>query len=261
MSEAVVEVDDVWVRFGGHDVLEAVDLTVHEDDFIAVIGPNGGGKTTLLRVILGLIAPAKGGVRLWGEPPAKRRDAIGYVPQHARVDPTFPITVERVVMMGRLYRKGAVTRLGTCDRDAVAGALDAVGLARLAKRHAGRLSGGEIQRVLIARALCVEPKLLLLDEPTANVDASAADEIYSVLTRLNQSIPILLVSHDLAAVSHHVKSIGCLNRRLHYHNSREITPDMVAATYGCPIDLIAHGVPHRVLGEHDRGEGADREDD
>jgi zinc transport system ATP-binding protein len=256
MGKPVVELDDVWVQTDGLTILEGVSLRVGAEDLVAIIGPNGGGKTTLLRVILGLIQPTRGTVRTWGDPPAQRRNAIGYVPQQARLDPLFPITVERVVAMGRLYRTGPLRRLMRADREAVARALETVGLAHLRGRQAGRLSGGELQRVLIARALCVEPKLMLLDEPTANVDASAADEIYRVLEALNRTVPIILVSHDLAAISRHVKSVGCLNKRLYYHDSRELTTEMIAATYGCPIDLIAHGVPHRVLGEHKEDGGA-----
>jgi zinc transport system ATP-binding protein len=254
MGTPAVDLDGIGVEIEGRTILDSVSLQVDANDFLAIIGPNGGGKTTLLRVILGLLAPSSGRVSLWGEAPERRRDAIGYVPQQVLLDPLFPITVERVVAMGRLYRKGPLSRSpfrwSRRDKEAVSRALDEVGIAHLARRQAGRLSGGELQRVLIARALSVEPKLMMLDEPTANVDASAADEIYAVLETLNRTIPIILVSHDLAAVSRHVKTIGCLNRRLHYHHSRELSQEDLTAAYGCPIDLIAHGVPHRVLDPH-----------
>jgi zinc transport system ATP-binding protein len=247
----LLRLEDVWVRLGGQVVLEAVELELDSDAYLALIGPNGGGKSTLLKVILGLLRPERGRVRLWGEPPEAVRHRIGYVPQFASFDPLFPITVSEVVGMGRLYHRRLGRRFTREDQRIIARCLEQVGLSHLAEKQTGSLSGGELQRVLLARALAVQPRLLLLDEPTASVDARAAEEIYALLAELNREIPIIMVSHNMEAISREVRSIACLNRRLHYHGGRELTEEMIHATYGCPVDLIAHGQPHRVLAPHE----------
>jgi len=248
----MLELSGVWVRAGGRVILENVNLRLADNNvYLALIGPNGGGKTTLLKVLLGLIKPEAGAVRLWGKPPADVRHRIGYVPQFSHFDPLFPITVFEVVSMGRLYHRKLFHRLTAADRDIVRRCLEIVGMTSMARRQTGRLSGGELQRVLIARALAVEPNLLLLDEPAASVDASTADKLYRTLADLNRTLPIIMVSHHLEVVSREATSIACLNRRLHYHGGKELTSEMIAETYHCPVDLIAHGVPHRVLRDHD----------
>lgn len=252
----LVELRGVTVRFDGSPILDRVDLSFGRDAFIAIIGPNGGGKSTLLRVILGLITPDEGEVLLWGEPPGGNRHRVGYVPQFASFRQSFPITVEEVVAMGRLYQRSIFARRHPSDREEVELALSRLGLLDKRRRQASSLSGGERQKVLIARALCTRPELLLLDEPTASLDAAAADAVYELLAEVNRDIPVLLISHDLTSISQRVKTVGCLNRRLHYHGTRELTEEMVSATYGCPVDLLAHGLPHRVLQRHPRNGGA-----
>lgn len=254
MTLAVAELRGVDLSLGGRPVLEGVDLRVGQDDFIAIIGPNGGGKSTLLRVLLGLLPASGGDVLLWGHPPQVHRHRVGYVPQFPRFPDGFPVSVAEVVAMGRLYRRSLLSRMRGEDRDAVERQLVRLGLEDLRRRPVSELSGGERQRVLIARALAAEPELLLLDEPTASLDAATAGKVYELLDELGAGLPILLVSHDLTAVAQHVKSIGCLNRRLYYHGNRELLDEDVAATYGCPVDLIAHGHPHRVLANHDHPE-------
>lgn len=251
----VVAIEDVWVRFDGVPVLEGVNLSVLQDDFLGIIGPNGGGKTTLLKVMLGLIKPGRGRVSVLGKPPEKARSSIGYVPQHSLFDRDFPISVEEVVLMGRIGRIGILGRYGPVDKMVVENALRTVGMLAHKGRQIGRLSGGEQQRVLIARALACEPKLLLLDEPTASVDPAMQTEFYELLESLKSTMAIVLVSHDIGAVSIYVDKIACLNRRLYYHGSKEIGTEVLEATYKCPIQMIAHGeFPHRVLKEH-QGEG------
>lgn len=244
-----VEIRGVDVRFGGTAALESIDLTVAEGDFLGIIGPNAGGKTTLLKVMLGLIEPDRGEVRIFGRPPREARGVIGYVPQYARFDADFPISVAETVAMGRL---GPGTRPSTSARDSevVRQALETVELSDVAGVRVGRLSGGQLQRALIARALTSEPKILLLDEPTASLDTQIGRSVYDLLDRLSDEIPIVLVSHDVGVISRTVRTIACLNVRLHYHHSRELTPEMVEAAYGCPVDLVAHGVPHRVFESH-----------
>jgi len=224
---------------------------VADGEFLGIIGPNGGGKSTLLKAILGLIPVETGTVQIYGEDVKSRQTTIGYVPQFAALDRRFPITVLEVVLTGTL--KNGLTpfhRYTVEDRDLARKTLSEVGIEALSGRQISELSGGEFQRMLIARALAVRPKLLLLDEPTASVDAASREQIYALLANLNQHMTIVLVTHDLLAVSSQIQRLACLNGRLVYHGEPELTQDVVNHLYGCPVDLIAHGVPHRVLKEH-----------
>ena len=249
-SEEVVRLEEVWVEMDHTPILEAVNLSVDQHDFIGIIGPNGGGKTTMFRVILGLVRPSRGRVTVLGTTPDKARRRVGYVPQDSLFDRDFPASVWDVVLMGRLGRVGRLRRYGAEDRAAAWNALETVEMQRFKDRQIGRLSGGQQQRVFIARALVSDPRLLLLDEPTASVDAPMMEEFYELLNRLKQRMAIVLVTHDLSAVSVYVDTVGCLNRKLFYHHSKEISREDLEAAYQCPIELIAHGVPHRVLRKH-----------
>jgi zinc transport system ATP-binding protein len=215
------------------------------------MGPNGGGKTTLLKLILGLFHPQRGEVRVFGTAPQKARGLVGYVPQHSRFDFDFPVSVEEVVLMGRYRHSGLFRKYDSLDREMTRETLRTVGMWELRHRQIGRLSRGQQQRVLLARALASEPRLLILDEPTSSVDARMQTGFYELLGQLKHKMAIVLVSHDVGAVSVYVDKIACLNRRLFYHNSREITPQELMETYQCPVEMIAHGVPHRVLKEHE----------
>lgn len=250
-AEEVVRLEDVWVRFDGVAILEGIDLSVYQSDFLGIIGPNGGGKTTLLKVILGLIKPSRGKINVLGSTPERGRKFVGYVPQYSLFDRDFPASVWDVVLMGRVGHAGRFRRYSEEDKEAALNALETVEMLELKGRQIGRLSGGQQQRVFIARALVSEPKLLLLDEPTASVDVPMMEEFYELLNRLKQRMSIVLVTHDLSAVSIYVDTVGCLNRKLFYHHSKEISAEDLEAAYQCPIELIAHGVPHRVLGKHD----------
>lgn len=246
----VISVQHLWAGYGGEPVLADVNLSVNELDFVGLIGPNGGGKTTLLKVLLGLLPPMQGQVHIMGKDVAAGRRYVGYVPQTVAFDQDFPISVWGVTQMGRLGTRRLLRRYTDEDDRIVAQALQNVDMLHLRNRPIGALSGGQRQRVYIARALVTEPKVLLLDEPLSSVDVQASKGIYELLSRLNECLTILLVSHDMNAISSHVKTIGCLNRRLFYHAQKQVTPDMMQAVYGCPIDLIAHGVPHRVFEHH-----------
>ncbi len=250
----VLCLQDVWAGYNGRPVLEGINLSVKEQDFVGIIGPNGGGKTTLLKVMLGLMQPTRGRVRVLGQSAVQARRFIGYVPQQVHLDRDFPVNVWDVALMGRLGRRGLLRRYTSQDRHAVARALQQVEMLDAKDRPIGELSTGQRQRVYIARALATEPQILFMDEPTASVDAHITTSIYELLQKLNEHITILLVSHDMGVISSHVKTVGCLNRRLFYHESKEITPDMLEEAYHCPIDLIAHGVPHRVFAHHSREE-------
>ncbi len=250
-DKELVKIEDLWVHYDGMPILEGINLLIEEGDFLGIIGPNGSGKTTLLKVILGLVIPSHGKVSVLGKAPQKSRGAIGYIPQHNLFDRDFPIRVFDVVLMGRYSSVGLFKRYGRQDKSLAEDALKTVGMLDFKDRQIGHLSGGEQQRVFIARALVTQPKLLLLDEPTASVDPNMQTEFYELLKKLKHQMSIVLVSHDVSAVSIYVDDIACLNHRLFYHGSKEIAPEVLAATYKCPIQMITHGdFPHRVLKEH-----------
>jgi len=251
MVEPIIEVNGVWYAFNGQPVLKDVDLTVLPGDFLVVIGPNGGGKTTLLKLMLGLLEPTRGTVRVFGQSPAKAAHRIGYVPQNVHINKTFPISVLDVVLMGRLRTGRGWSRHTRQDRKSAQAALEQVGIWELQERRIGELSGGQLQRVFIARALVSKPEILFLDEAMASIDAQSRSEFYETLAELNRTVTIVAVSHDLMILSSHVKSVACINRDLHYHDSSEITQEMLDAAYHCPVDLVAHGIPHRVLCRHE----------
>ena len=238
--------DVVFAYDDGEPILDGVTLEVGRRDFLAVIGPNGGGKTTLLKVMLGLLRPQSGFV--FRSP--TRANALGYVPQFATFDRDFPLRVREVVQMGRLRLRGALRRYDAADRTAVAAALARMGLDSIADRPVGQLSGGQLQRTLIARALVGEPEMLLLDEPLASVDAGYREVLVDTLRELHATMPVVVVTHDLTPFAGVVRQIACMNRHLHYHPEGRLTPEMLEEVYGCPVELITHGVPHRVLGHH-----------
>ena len=246
----VISVRRLWAGYDNEPVLEDINLSVEELDFIGLIGPNGGGKTTLLKVLLGLLPPTRGEVQIMGQSIKEGRRHVGYVPQAVEFDRDFPISVWDVARMGRLGRRRLLQRYTAGDDEAVAQALRDVDMLHLRGHPIGDLSGGQRQRVYIARALAAKPRILLLDEPMASVDPQVSASIYELLSHLNERITILMISHDMNAISSHVKTVGCLNHRLFYHGDKQITPDMLDAAYQCPVDLIAHGVPHRVFPEH-----------
>ncbi|NLM21588.1 MAG: ABC transporter ATP-binding protein [Peptococcaceae bacterium] len=251
MSKLAIEIHNLAVYYGQTPALTNVCLEVAEGDYLGIIGPNGGGKSTLLKAILGLVPVAEGSVRIYGQSPSHSRALIGYVPQFAAMDKNFPITLFEVVLTGRLRKRlTPFFRYSSQDKDITYELLARVGLADLANRQIAELSGGEFQKMLLARALALNPKILLLDEPTANVDAVSRDQIFSLLAELNKDMTIILVTHDLLAISSEVHRLACLNGKLVYHGEPEINEDIVNSLYGCPVDLIAHGVPHRVLREH-----------
>jgi zinc transport system ATP-binding protein len=246
-----VRLENVWVSYNGTPALEGVNLAVGEHDFLGVIGPNGGGKSTLLKVILGLIRPQRGVVTVLGNLPDRSRNRIGYVAQHSDYDRDFPVSVMEVVLMGRYGKRGMLKPYNGSDREAAEKVLARVGMLSHAHSQIGQLSGGQQQRTFIARALVSDPALLLLDEPTASVDSAMQTDFYELLEELKKEMAIIMVSHDIGAVSVFVDKIACLNVQLYYHGSREITSEILEATYKCPVQLIAHGdIPHRVLKEH-----------
>lgn len=241
MSEApAVALDDISVTFRNQPAIEGITLQLERGGFLGVIGPNGGGKSVLLKTIIGLLEPSKGIVKVFGQAPKDVRTIIGYVPQHASFDRRFPITVQDVVLMGRLGKTRFWGRYSAEDRCIAHECLEQVMLADLAQRTITGLSGGQVQRMLIARALASKPELLLLDEPTASLDSRAGHGIYELLRELNRTMTIVLVSHDIGIMAAHVQTVACLNRHMHYHSSNEIPRITLEEVYGCSIDLIAH---------------------
>lgn len=247
-NEPVIQLEHVSFGYNGYRVLEDVSLTIYERDFLCIVGPNAGGKTTLLKLILGLLKPGSGTVRVFGQSPVKTRSRMGYMPQHASLDPLFPVSVMDVVLMGKLGNGNKFGLFRKSDREAAMEALARVELCDIRKRAFSDLSGGQRQRVLIARALVSDPEILLLDEPTANVDAAVETGFYELLSQLNEKMTVALVTHDLGFVSHYVKGVACVNRRVVVHPTSEITGEMIQEMYGCDMHMVRHDT--LIQGEH-----------
>jgi zinc transport system ATP-binding protein len=242
------EMHSLSASYGANMVLQDVDLRVNENDFIGVIGPNGGGKTTLLKVILGLVKPAKGKIVFNNE--LLNGNSIGYLPQISTGDINYPVTVADIVLSGLMIGKGIISRMTSSDKTKAKNVIDELGLSGMTKSTLNELSGGQMQRVFLGRAIIGNPRLLLLDEPGNFVDTTFENDFYEKLRGLNKRMAILMVSHDVGTISAHIKSFACVNRRLHYHPSSEITNEDLLA-YECPIQLVTHGdVPHTVLKSH-----------
>ncbi len=252
MRDAIIEIIDLWFSFNSLPVLKEVNLTVHRGDFIALLGPNGGGKTTLLKLMLGLLRPDRGSIKVFNEPAGKSTHRIGYMPQHLHFNQSFPISVLDVVLMGKLRPGKGWSRYSHKDKLAAQKAMEQMEMWEFRNRRVGELSGGQQQRVFIARALVDEPEVLFLDEPTASVDTKHQTDLFDILKELNKTVTIIVVSHDVGIVSSHVKSVACVNQQVFHHDDSEITQEMVEMAYQCcPVDLVAHGMPHRVLQEHE----------
>lgn len=230
--------------YGNNVVLRDINLKVEENDFIGVIGPNGGGKTTLLKVILGLVKPVKG--KIIFNTYLSAGNNIGYLPQISTGDINYPVNVTDVILSGLMINKGVISRMTSADKKRAGIVIDELGLSGMARANLNELSGGQQQRVFLGRAIIGEPKLLLLDEPDNYVDTTFENDFFEKLHDLNERMAILMVSHDVGTISFHIKSFACVNQTLNYHPSHEITNEDLIA-YGCPIQLVTHGdIPHTV---------------
>lgn len=257
MTTAAIEIRNLWVSFNHTPVLEDINLDLQEHTCVGILGPNGAGKSTLLKVILGLIPPTRGTVKVFGEPPlvARRQgNLIGYLPQRPLSRPGFPVTVLDVVLMGRYGRLGLFRRPRQKDREEALAQLKRLGILHLAHQPISEISGGEQQRVFIARALALKPRLLILDEPTISLDACSQDELYDLVRNLKEELglTVIMVSHDIGAVATHVDDIICLNRRVHVHQPPPIGRLALENTFGCTVEYLFHGeIPHRVVRVHE----------
>lgn len=252
----VVEVENLTASFNGRIALDGINLHIGAERLAGLIGPNGAGKTTLLRVLLGLVKPDSGKATVFGHPPGKAHNLIGYVPQSARFDNYFPLSVADVAMMGRYSILGPGRFPGKVDKDAVQHAMERVSITHLANQRFGALSGGERQKALIARALSGNPRLLLLDEPTTGVDVVSQDSFYSLLHELRQDMKmtIVMVSHDIGVITSHVDDIICINQKVFCHGtpSDVLAGGLIGRAYGSEAEIIMHGheVPHRLVPIH-----------
>lgn len=247
--QKLIEIKNLNVKYGNNIALKDANLTICQSDFIGVIGPNGGGKTTLLKAILGLIEPTSGKI-IFSEELKDKGGDIGYLPQVNKFDQSFPITVEEVILSGLARRSRWAKPYNKKDRDKLNQITDELGIQKLVSKAIGELSGGQMQRVFLGRALISNPKLLILDEPDTYVDNKFEHELYEMLLKLNDRMAIMLISHDVGTITTYVKSIACINTTLHYHPSNIISPEQLKG-YNCPIQIITHGeVPHTVLGKH-----------
>jgi zinc transport system ATP-binding protein len=238
--EEVIRLREVSFSYGGPRVLEGVSLAVQAGEFLGLVGPNGGGKTTLLKIILGLLRPRSGEVRVLGMAPEKGRAHIGYVPQFAAFDRDFPISVRETVLLGRLGRTRVLGGYTRADKSIAAAVMREVHVWDIREQPLEALSGGQLQRVLVARALACEPGILLLDEPTANIDMRGEEDIFDLFRKLNERLTIMLVSHDIAFISRYVSRVACLNQTLVCHRTEAISGDIIEGLYGEPMRMIHH---------------------
>jgi zinc transport system ATP-binding protein len=243
-TRPVIDVQHAHFAYGAVPVLEDVELSVQRGEFLGLVGPNAGGKSTLLKLILGLLEPGAGRVLVLGQTPRRARRRLGYVPQYPPFARDFPISVGDVVLMGRLGLGRMLGGWRRADRDAAQRALAEVEADDLAGRPIGTLSGGQLQRVLLARALVGEPEVLILDEPTANIDQRLEGEIFDLLARLNERLTIVVVSHDIAFISTYVSRVACLNRTLVCHRTDDIDGQTITDLYGEDVRMISHEHGH-----------------
>lgn len=244
----MIEIKNLYAGYDGRIVLRDVNLTVCERDFLGIIGPNGGGKTTLIKCILGLLKPVSGEILYNG---GRLPPTIGYLPQYSSIDRKFPITVEEVVLSGLSSKKPLVSRFNALHREKARNVMARMGLEGMEKRAIGALSGGQLQRALLGRAIISDPQVVILDEPSTYIDKRFEARLYELLAEINKECAIILVSHDIGTVLQQVKSIACVNETLDYHPDTGITEEWLERNFNCPIELLGHGtLPHRILGEH-----------
>lgn len=245
----IIEIKNLSAGYDGRTVLHDVNLDVYERDFLGIIGPNGGGKTTLIKCILGLLKPTGGEIILHA--PDKSQLFLGYLPQYNTIDRKFPISVEEVILSGLSIQKSLSSRFTLEQKEKGKQIIARMGLEGLERRSIGQLSGGQLQRALLGRAIISDPAVLILDEPSTYIDKRFEARLYELLAEINKECAIILVSHDIGTVLQQVKSIACVNETLDYHPDTGVTTEWLEKNFNCPIELLGHGtLPHRILGEH-----------
>lgn len=272
MNTPLIEIKNLSAGYDSRTVLRNVNLTVYDRDFLGIIGPNGGGKTTLIKCILGLLKPTAGEI-LYSDKrfvtsdkqgSAAQRPALtanrsvlkmGYLPQYNSIDRKFPITVEEVILSGLSSQKSLISRFTATHREKARQVIARMGLEGLEKRAIGALSGGQLQRALLGRAIISDPALVVLDEPSTYIDKRFEARLYELLAEINHDCAIILVSHDIGTVLQQVKSIACVNETLDYHPDTGVSEEWLERNFNCPIELLGHGaLPHRILAEHKHGD-------
>jgi zinc transport system ATP-binding protein len=251
MRSEIVRIENLVAGYADKIILNKINFSIYTDDFIAVIGPNGGGKTTFLKTILGLTPLLGGKIKFYKNEKEVKQMSIGYLPQFHNIDKRFPLKVIDVLHSGFITNDLLFKRIKKDEHDKILEIAKTVGISSLLKQSIGNLSGGQLQKVFLGRAIVNNPDLLVLDEPSTYVDNKFEGELYQLLTQLNQKMAIMMVSHDLGTIFSHVKSIACINKSMYYHKGNTLTEEIIA-TYNCPIDILTHGhVPHRVLPFHE----------
>jgi zinc transport system ATP-binding protein len=251
MTNPILQLQDISAAYEEKTVLSHVDLTVYRRDFLGIIGPNGGGKTTLIKVMLGLLKPVGGSIHYFRDGQEVDELTIGYLPQYNQIDKKFPISVGEVVLSGLAKQKSLWKRYTAEQRARVSEMIVRMGLEGLERRPIGELSGGQLQRAMLGRALVSNPELVILDEPNTYIDKKFEARLYSLLEEINKQCAVVLVSHDIGSVLQNVKTIACVNETLDYHPDTQVPAEWLEEHFGCPIDLLGHGnLPHRVLQCH-----------
>ena len=247
----IIQINGLCAGYDGKTVLNHVDLAVYEKDFLGIIGPNGGGKTTLIKCILGLHHPLQGHIRFYKNGEEVSEITMGYLPQYNSIDKKFPISVYEVVLSGLSKQKSLFRRYSKEQHEQARQMIVRMGLEGLEERSIGSLSGGQLQRALLGRALVSNPEVVILDEPNTYIDKRFEAKLYSLLEEINQERAIILVSHDIGTVLKNVKTIACVNETVHYHPHTEVPTEWLEEHFGCPIEMLGHGTfPHRVLKCH-----------
>lgn len=250
-KQPIIQLSHIHAAYDRKQVLDDVSLTVYEKDFLGVIGPNGGGKTTLIKIILGLLHPVSGEIHFYNAGKQVTEISMGYLPQYNSIDRKFPISVYDVVLSGLNKQKSLLRSFTVKQHEQVRATISRMGLEGLENRAIGQLSGGQLQRALLGRALVSDPQVVILDEPNTYIDKRFEAKLYSLLEEINKERAIILVSHDIGTVLQNVKSIACVNGTLDYHPDTEIPAEWLEEHFGCPIELLGHGnLPHRVLKCH-----------
>lgn len=250
----IIEIKNLSAGYDGRTVLHDVNLSIYERDFLGIIGPNGGGKTTLIKCILGLLKPTGGEIIFHTSEKASTKTTstfLGYLPQYNSIDRKFPISVEEVILSGLSIQKSLTSRFTPEQKEKGKQIIARMGLEGLESRSIGQLSGGQLQRALLGRAIISDPAVLILDEPSTYIDKRFEARLYELLAEINKECAIILVSHDIGTVLQQVKSIACVNETLDYHPDTGVTTEWLERNFNCPIELLGHGtLPHRVLREH-----------